>query len=304
MDYNSYKGRGIPRFPANSRVCFLGDSLTASALWTEIVFEYYLRNFPEDHVRMYNVGIGGGTARYEIEHFDEDIMRYAPTHVVVMYSVNDIGSYGGDAAHREECFYKDMKELTELLVSRGVTVYFMCPEEIADEKCFEGARRIAHDVCARLATEYSSYLCDLYTVMTPLLSSADMILDDRTHRTPVGDCVVGRIFLHMQGFDGFMPDSDSFFEEQILDYDVSHRKIFNDKIRRVWCTMRNISTVGDTTEAKIERLRRRIVTRADGAWDDFCYYRAVDFIELYPNLEFYYEMADRLTEKLMTDGIK
>lgn len=304
MDYSLYKGRGIPRFPANSRVCFLGDSLTASALWTEIVFEYYLRNFPEDRVRMYNVGTGGGTARYELEHFDEDVMRYAPTHAVVMYSVNDIGSYTGEAAKREECFYADMRELTERLISRGVTVYFMCPEEIADEPCFDGARRIAHDVMARLAEEYGIYLCDLYTVMTPLVGCADMIQPDRTHRTPVGDSVVGRIFLHLQGFDGFTPRDADFFDTHVLDYDVDHRKIFNDKIRRIWCTMRNISTDGDTVEAKIERLRGRIVTRADGAWDDFCYYRAVDFIELYPNLEFYHEMADRLTEKLITDGIK
>lgn len=303
MTYNDCKGCGIPRFPANSRVCFLGDSLTAGALWTEIVFEYYLKNFPEDCVRMYNVGIGGGTVRYEIEHFDEDIMRYAPTHVVVMYGVNDIGGYGGDEKHRTDCFYGDMKELTELLASRGITVYFMCPEYISDENCFEGARRIVHYVMRRLADEYGTYLVDLYTVMTPLLSCADMIQSDRIHRTDVGDCVVGRIFLHLQGFDGFTPADVGFFDTQILNYDVSHRKIFNDKIRRVWCTMRNISTDGDTTEAKIKRLYGRIVTRADGAWDDFCYYRAVDFIELYPNLEFYYEMADRLTEKLISDGI-
>ena len=67
--------------------------------------------------------------------------------------------------------------------------------------------------------------------------------------------------------------------------------------------MRNISTAGDTAEAKIKRLYDRIITKGDGAWDDFCYYRAVDFIELYPHLEFYYGMVDSLTEKLMADGI-
>ncbi len=303
MSYNEYKGRGIPRFPANSRVCFLGDSLTASALWTELVFEYYLRNFPEEHIRMYNVGIGGGTVRYELEHLEEDLMRYAPTHAVVMYSVNDIGSYEGDVEHRAACFSADMRELTELLLSRGITVYYMCPEYIHDEGCFDGARRIAHDVMSHLADEYGTYLADLYTVMTPLLTD-DMIQEDRTHRTPVGDCVVGRIFLHLQGFDGFTPEDDGFYAVQILNYDVDHRKIFNDKIRRVWCTMRNISTDGDTVEAKVRRLYDRIKTRADGAWDDFCYYRAVDFIELYPNLEFYYEMADSLTERLIENGIK
>ena len=52
MTYNDYKGSGIPRFPKDSRVCFLGDSLTAGAVWTEMIFEYYLTHFREDNVRM------------------------------------------------------------------------------------------------------------------------------------------------------------------------------------------------------------------------------------------------------------
>ena len=304
MTYNDYKGSGIPRFPKDSRVCFLGDSHTAGAVWTEMIFEYYLTHFREDNVRMYNVGIGGGTARYEIEHLEEDLLRFAPTHVVVMYSVNDINGYGGTAEYREERFYADMKELTELLRARGIVVYYMCPTESPEEggDAFR-PRKIAHNVMSRLAREYDSYLCDLYSIMTPLLDKADLIDTDKIHHTAIGDSVVGRIFLHTQGFEGFTPDCEDFFSRKILNYDVDHRKIFNDKIRRVWCTMRNISTTGDTTKAKIERLYGRIISKGDGAWDDFCYYRAVDFIELYPNLEFYYEMVDRLTEKLMSDGI-
>jgi len=304
MNYNDYKGKGVPRFPKNSRVCFLGDSLTAGAIWTEMIFEYYLKNFHDDNVRIYNVGIGGGTARYEIEHLEEDLLRFAPTHVVVMYSVNDINGYGGTAEYREERFYTDMKELTELLLERGITVYYMCPTESPSEGGDEfRPRKIAHDVMARLACEYNSYLCDLYSIMTPLLGNCKLISEDDTHHTREGDCVVGRIFLHTQGFDGFTPEESDFYSVRVLEYEVDRRMVFNDKIRRVWCTMRNISTAGDTTEAKINRLYERIRTRADGAWDEFCYYRAVDFIELYPNLEFYYEMVDRLTDKLMAEGI-
>jgi len=29
MNYCDYKGSGIPRFPKDSRVCFVGDSLTS-----------------------------------------------------------------------------------------------------------------------------------------------------------------------------------------------------------------------------------------------------------------------------------
>ena len=300
MNYNDFKGSGIPKFPKNSRVCFVGDSLTAGAVWTEMIFEYYLKHFPEDKVRMYNVGIGGGTVDYEMEHLDEDLFRHNPTHAVIMYSVNDINGYGGTAKMREKRFYADMKRMTDTLISRGVTVYYMCPTESPEEKkdgCMP--RKIAHDVMMSLAREYNSYCCDLYSIMTPLLECADMIAEDKTHHTAIGDSVIGRIFLHTQGFDGFTPDDEGFFDCHALSYEVDHRMIFQSKIRRVWTTMRNISTIGDTTEAKINRLYGRIRTRADGAWDDFCYYRAVDFIELYPNMDFYYAMVESITDELV-----
>ena len=300
MNYCDYKGSGIPRFPKDSRVCFVGDSLTAGGIWTDMIFEYYLKNFPEDKVRIYNVGIGGGTAAYEIEHLDEDLFRHDPTHAVIMYSVNDINGYGGTPEYREQRFYDDVKRLADILKERGVIVYFMCPTEAPNEQA-DGyrPRKIAHDVMVRLAKEYDTYCCDFYSIMTPLLDLADMFDADNTHHSDIGNSVVGRIFLHTQGFDGFTPDAEDFLKPYMLSYEVDHRRIFNEKIRRIWLAMRNISTLGDTTEAKINRLYGRIKTRADGAWDDFCYYRAVDFIELYPNMEFYYDMVERITDKLI-----
>ena len=60
--YNDYKGTGIPKFPADSRVCFLGDSLTSGSIWVQIIFDYYLKNFPKENIRVYDCGVGQGTA--------------------------------------------------------------------------------------------------------------------------------------------------------------------------------------------------------------------------------------------------
>lgn len=300
ISYGDFKGKGIPKFPKDSRVAFLGDSLTAGSLWTEAIFEYYLKNFAEDNIRMYNVGVGGGTAAFALEHLDEDIMLFNPTHVVVMFSVNDIGGYEGSPIERTKHFYDDMKALTDALIERGMTVYFMCPPASPlHDGCDVQPREIAHLVIKSLAAEYNSYCCDLYGMMSPLINNADIMQPDLTHFTSVGDSVIARLFLHSQGFDGFSPDEENFYDKIDLGYDVDHRKIFNDKIRSIWCTIRNISTQGDTVEAKVERLKGRIITRADGAWDDFCYYRAVDFIELYPNKDFYLDMVNRDTEMLL-----
>lgn len=300
IDYKEYKGKGIPKFPKDSRVAFLGDSLTAGSLWTEVIFEYYLKNFPEDNIRMYNVGVGGGTAAFALEHLDEDIMLFEPTHVVVMFSENDICGYNGTPFERASHFYDDMKKLTDALVERGMTVYFMCPPSSPLHNGRDvQPREIAHMVIKTLASEYNSYCCDLYGMMSPLTGNADIMQADLIHFTPVGDSVIARLFLHSQGFDGFSPDEEDFYDCFELAYDVDHRKIFNDKIRRIWLAVRNISTAGDSTDAKIARLYDRIRTRGDGGWDDFCYYRAVDFIELYPNLDFYLEMVNRDTEMLV-----
>ncbi|MBR4933753.1 MAG: hypothetical protein IKZ03_04775, partial [Clostridia bacterium] len=300
IDYNEFKGKGIPKFPKDARVAFLGDSLTAGSLWTEAIFEYYLKHFPEDNIRMYSVGVGGGTAAFALEHLDEDIMLFEPTHVVVMFSVNDIGGYEGNPIERANKFHDDMKKLTDALIERGMTVYYMCPPASSLHDGWDvQPREIAHMVMKSLAAEYNSYCCDLYGMMSPLTGNAEIMLPDLTHFTAIGDSVIARLFLHSQGFDGFSPDEENFYDRIILNYDVDHRKIFNDKIRNIWCTIRNISTIGDTVEAKVNRLKERIKTRANGAWDDFCYYRAVDFIELYPNLDFYLEMVKSDTEMLL-----
>ena len=149
-----------------------------------------------------------------------------------------------------------------------------------------------------LADEYGTYYCDLYTYFSPFIND-DMIISDKVHFTELGSSVIARVFLHAQGFDGFTPEDEGFFDMYNVSYDLDHRKVFSDKIRRAWLSMRSISTYGDTTEAKIKRIYNRIKTRADGAWDDFSYYRAVDFIELYPHLQFYREMMDRITDEMI-----
>ena len=90
MNYNELKGTGIPKFPANSRVCFLGDSLTSGSLWVHMIFDQYLKLCPEYSVRIYDCGIGGGTADYGLARLEDDLYTFDPTHVVIMYGENDI----------------------------------------------------------------------------------------------------------------------------------------------------------------------------------------------------------------------
>ena len=77
--------RRIPVFPKDSRVCFLGDSITAGGLWVEAIFEYYLKKFPGGNVRIYNTGTGGGTINFAMNYLEEDILLLNPTHVICFW---------------------------------------------------------------------------------------------------------------------------------------------------------------------------------------------------------------------------
>ena len=110
--YSESKGTGIPVFPENSRVCFLGDSLTCGGIWVQMIFDYYLKKFPKANIRIHDCGIGQGTARYGIETMDDDLLTFDPTHVVIMYGENDVKGANGSVEERFNSFYRDMKELT------------------------------------------------------------------------------------------------------------------------------------------------------------------------------------------------
>lgn len=298
-NYNDYKGRGIPVFPENSRVCFLGDSLTAGSLWVQMIFDHYLKAFPKGNIRIDDCGVGQGTAKFGLSTLEDDLYTFDPTHVVIMYGANDVNCIKGNSMERLNSFYNDMKKLTDTLIEKNITVYFMSePMCEADNYSAIKGRAIANSVMQTLADEYNTHYCDLYTYFSPFITD-EMVQPDKIHFTDLGQSVIGRVFLHSQGFDGFSPDDEGFFSKFEMSYDLDHRAVFNHKIRCIWLAMISISTIGDTTEAKIDRLYNRIRTKADGAWDDFCYYRAVDFIEMYPHMSFYREIMEKITDDMI-----
>ncbi len=287
----------IPRFPKDSRVCFLGDSMTSGALWCELIFEYYLEKFPGENIRVFDAGVGGGTARFGIENLEKDLYTFDPTHVMIMYCANDINGYTGTDDEKCEKFRADLHELTDKLLERGIVVYFGIPPYSTETY----SRELSVKVMKQVAEEYGFPYTDFYELTKTAVEKADILQPDGVHMNTLGDSVMARIFLHNQGFEGFSPDCEDFLTYWNMTRDGDLRHIYNKKIRCVWLAIRNISTTGDTMDAKIDRLKKRIVTWADGAWDDFSYFRAVDFIELAPHMEFYRMQFDRLTD-MMVEG--
>ena len=68
-------------------VCFLGDSITASGLWMAEAYQHLRRSHK---MKIFNCGVSGGTATNALLHMHSQCLVYNPTHVVIMFGVNDI----------------------------------------------------------------------------------------------------------------------------------------------------------------------------------------------------------------------
>ena len=78
----------MQRFNDNSRVCFLGDSITSAGIWIAKIFEYYKNKGIS--AKFYNLGVAGNTASLEMEYLDSEPFLKDATDVVIMFGMNDI----------------------------------------------------------------------------------------------------------------------------------------------------------------------------------------------------------------------
>ena len=76
-------------FEKNSRICFLGDSITHNNGYVSHIVGYYRQHLPERAVKFYNCGVSGGNIGTLFSNFEADIMSHNPTHAVIMIGIND-----------------------------------------------------------------------------------------------------------------------------------------------------------------------------------------------------------------------
>ena len=297
--------KNIPVFPLDARVCFVGDSLTSCSFWVEYVYEYYLEKFPGTQLRVYNSGIGSGTIDFSMSYFEENIMVWNPTHVVIMFGANDMLHIRGTYAERAAAYEASLKGMTEAFLSRGITVYYAIEPFYKDrvENC-----NIIYEVTNKLALEYDTGLCDFYTLFTPFMEKYNdtVMQSDHLHFSDIGECVVARLFLASQGFDIDINNPDEMMKPIQLSYYGDRKNIFDRKLRCIWFSeaLILVSVVGQPVEKKLERLYNRIPTRAKGAWDDLAFFRAIDYIEFRPNMDIYIQQVEAAIDLMLEEAAK
>ena len=76
-------------FQDGDRVVFYGDSITHGGYYAKMLADFYLTRYPDRAVRFYNAGVAGDNAGAAMGRFDEDVRRWNPTVVTLMFGMND-----------------------------------------------------------------------------------------------------------------------------------------------------------------------------------------------------------------------
>ena len=234
------------RFPDNSRVCFVGDSLVASNQPLPRIIDYYNKNFKSSNIRFFNCGTSGGTYRTAIEFFNDDVLSHNPTHVVVAYGVNDSERWILEQPRSEkrlnymksvfEKYKSFVKEYSELVLSHGINLTICTPVPYdeytpGENPALTGGYALMlgyADFIRSYAKERGIELCDYHDYISSAIEAdpEPIISPDRIHPNAHGYYVLAKAFLAHQGLDiGDESDIPSYFGEW-NDFVIRLRLIF------------------------------------------------------------------------------
>jgi len=257
----------MERFPDNARVCFVGDSITATYDHPARVADYYLTRFPGCGMRFYCCGVAGGTARSQRIFLKDDTLCHKPTHAVLMRGVNDSARWllGEEKSARRyeilkaryDDYTKNLPMLCDELEKENVKITLCTPvpyaeyQETAQPPLRGGYALIAGyaDFCRRFAAERGYPLCDYHAYFAEKMQTEDLFGPDHIHPVEKGQYYMAKCFLEFQGLEigEFAPIPEKYEE-----------------LRRVSMLVRNIFAVelmviGDLNYDKTTEEKLRIV---------------------------------------------
>lgn len=245
----------------NSVVCCLGDSITELGGWIYDINDYLARS--KSKTRFFNCGIGGNQVSMVPYYLEDEVLRFNPDYVIVMFGANDIHQYlySKDELSRSseeartsekrklrEKFIKNLEICCFLLKQRGVEVILLTPPPF---DAFEGhfTTEISYgcneelkyygDEVKKLAKKEKLHCIDLYEVMkqaTLQFDKEDTVLyqQDRVHPNEDGFHIIAAAVLQGLGWDVTIPENVS--QLRMLPFKKNHqndKRLETEKIIRV-----------------------------------------------------------------------
>ena len=255
----------------NSRVCFVGDSITANNGYISYIQSYYHENCKDSGIKFYNCGVSGGSTVSQLRFFDDDTARHNPTHIFIMLGVNDswrdlLGTPQSKERYnllveKYKLYKANLAKLYDKAKENGATVIFMTPPPYAeyqkgDSPVLCGAYSLIQgyaDYVKCFAAKNGCDLIDIHGYLTEKMQSEDLYAPDRVHPIEKGHYYMAKCILKSLGFDAQEYAPLPSYMENL------HNKVSN--LRRIYFAELNI--IGDYTlpiEEKCKKVQAYLET--------------------------------------------
>ncbi len=218
-----------------SRVCCLGDSLTEMGFWIYDINGYLSKI--NSKTRFYNCGIGGNAASNAPYYLEEEVLKYNPDYVLVMFGANDLGAgiYGTkernkdltpdmrkcEILRRRNVYELNIKIIIHMLLQRNVKVILMTPmpfddyERQVEREILCGASDELErygGIIKKIADEFNISVIDQFTNFRAIEDTFEkegvrLFLDDRVHPNEQGQRIMAATILNYFGYDISIPKS-------------------------------------------------------------------------------------------------
>ena len=302
----------LKRFPDNSRVVFIGDSITAANLSLQWIIRAYSGLDDAKGIRFFNCGVAGGTADFAVTSFYGDIKRYNPTHAVISFGINDSNRDALNEKRDEkrlatlknayEKYCQRLGELVDLLLADGTEVTLCTPVPYdeymqSEQKPLPGgfALMLGYSEYVRnLAKEKGVALYDQHKTLCDVMAKDNVFSPDRIHPTNHGYYILARELLKEQGIE--VGDEDALPECFTLwhSYVARLRKVIATECMIVPRTGESFDSPADV---KLQKMQELIDRQGWGVpvLESFC--RA--YVEDKPHEKELYRLVDESYEEIV-----
>jgi lysophospholipase L1-like esterase len=205
-------------FPAGSKVCFVGNSITNNGEYYNDLWMYYATRFPNEQIRFFNCGISGDIAGGILKRMDKDVLAHQPTHAVMMIGMNDVkrdlyGKKEGNDALKQKALadYNDNTDAAVSILKKRVGNVILLKPSIYDQTAVIETENLfgvndALQRCAEqmrsLSQKYQTGLVDFQTILLRINKDEQLknpaftiIGKDRVHPLSPGHFVMAYQFL-------------------------------------------------------------------------------------------------------------
>ena len=209
----------MQKFNNNSKVCFIGDSITSNGIWIAKIFEYYRKSGIA--ARFYNLGVAGNTASLELEHIDSEPFLNEATDVVIMFGMNDIKRENyidgiSDTIKRSatEASKRALEKMVNMFLGQGKNIVLCSSTPHAQDENINAALCEIGSKMKDLAKNAGVSYIDFHKLFSTAGENIKLIEDDMLHPNLVGNAVLANVFLSLQGFDVYTGADAAKWEEE------------------------------------------------------------------------------------------